>query len=164
MIFGRPGGGKSTFAYKLHQLTGLPIHHLDKHFYEASWVERDYLEFINIQQSIVDSDAWIVDGNATKSFELRYARADLVLYFNFPRWLCYWRTIKRLFCKDTSIDDRADGCRETVRWSLLKYMWSFEDRVKDKVVLLGNKYPQVKFVEVKNDKQLLNLLNMIVNE
>jgi adenylate kinase family enzyme len=41
-IFGRPGSGKSTFAHKLHLKTGLPLYHLDRYFFVANWVERDY--------------------------------------------------------------------------------------------------------------------------
>lgn len=56
-------------------LWGLPLHHLDKYFY---WIEQDYNEFIEIQKNIVDTECWIVDGNSTRSLEIRWARADLV--------------------------------------------------------------------------------------
>lgn len=88
MIFGRPGSGKSTFALWLHKQTGIPLHHLDRHFYIHNWIERDYEEFLAIQQSIVENEEWIVDGNSTKSFEMRYSHADMCLYFNFPRIVC----------------------------------------------------------------------------
>lgn len=157
MIFGRPGSGKSTFALKLHKATNIPIHHLDKHFYEANWAEREYQEFLDIQQAIVNEDNWIIDGNSTKSLEMRYAKADLVLYFNYPKWLCLYRIFKRLFVKDKELDDRADSCKETVRWSLIKYMWGFENRVKNLIDNLSAKYPEVKFIEVANGKDLRKL-------
>jgi len=162
MIFGRPGSGKSTFALALHEATGLPLHHLDKHFYESNWVERDYQEFMKIQNSIIDTTEWIIDGNNTKSLESRYSQADLVLYFNYPRWLCYLRTIKRLFSKRSGIDDRALGCSETIRFSLLRYMWTFEDRVKDQIRYMRTKYPHVLFAEIKNNKQTKNIMKMII--
>lgn len=46
MIFGRPGGGKSTSANQLSKELGLPIYHLDKYFYVENWVERNYQEFL----------------------------------------------------------------------------------------------------------------------
>lgn len=158
MIFGRPGSGKSTFALALSQVTGLPLHHLDKHFYKANWRERDHQEFLNIQQSIIKSDSWIVDGNSTKSLEMRYSKADLVLYFNYPRWICYLRIFQRLFKKNSAIDDRASGCKETVRWSLLRYMWSFEERVAKPIDVLKEKYPSTRFVEITSDKEAVTLL------
>jgi adenylate kinase family enzyme len=157
MIFGRPGSGKSTFALHLSKATDLPLYHLDKYFYEANWVERNYHEFLSDQKSLVNQERWIIDGNNTKSLEMRYAKADLVLYFNYPRVACYWRIFKRLFSKNKAIDDRAKGCQETVRWSLLKYMWSFENRVAKQIADLRQKYPNCKFIEIASDKDLVQL-------
>ncbi|MBA2655827.1 MAG: DNA topology modulation protein [Tatlockia sp.] len=159
MIMGRSGSGKSTFAYKLHQLTKLPLYHLDKFFFTDNWIERNYQEFLNIQYSIVQQEQWIIDGNSTKSFELRYKQADLCIYFNFPRYLCFWRVFKRLFCKDFRIKDRAANCPEKISWSLLKYMWGFEKRVDIILANLKKNYPQVDFVEVQSDSELIKLLN-----
>lgn len=158
MIFGRPGSGKSTFALKLHETTGLPLYHLDKYFFENNWKERNYNEFLTIQRSLVNQDEWIIDGNSTKSFEMRYAKADLALYFNYPRYICYWRIFKRLFCKNKAIDDRAENCNETVRFSLIKYMWSFEKRVKKQIANLRTKYPNCRFMEITSDKDLGDFL------
>ena len=88
---------------------------------------------------------------------MRYSKADLVLHFNYPRVLCYWRILKRLFYKTKEIDDRADGCKETVRWSLLKYMWGFENRVAKQIIELKQKHPNCKFIEISSDKELAQL-------
>jgi len=157
MIFGIPGSGKSTFALMLHKKTGIPLYHLDCHFYVCNWQERDYQEFLDIQKKIVDQEQWIIDGNCIKSLEMRYQRADLCLYFNYPRWLCYLRIIKRLFTKDHKIKDRAQGCPETICWSLLAYIWSFEKRVFNQTKILKAQYPEVQFVEIRNDNDLKNL-------
>lgn len=163
MIFGRPGGGKSTFALTLSKSLKLPLHHLDKHFYISNWVERDYQEFLEIQKLIVAISSWIIDGNSTKSLEIRFAKADLVLYFNYPRWLCYWRIFKRLFYKNSELNDRADGCYELITWSLLRYMWSFEVRVADRIRMLREKYPKTTFIEIKSDIELAKLKESIVS-
>ncbi|OYZ36510.1 MAG: DNA topology modulation protein [Alphaproteobacteria bacterium 16-39-46] len=157
MIFGRPGSGKSTFALKLHKATKLPLHHLDKHFFEENWIERDYQEFLNIQQALVDQEAWIIDGNSLKSLEMRYGRADTALYFNFPIGQCYWRVFKRLFDKNPEIDDRAEGCRETVKMDLLRYIWRVPKRVALYLDFLRETYPNVRFIEIKSKRDLKKL-------
>ncbi|STX51310.1 DNA topology modulation protein [Legionella busanensis] len=154
MIMGRSGSGKSTFAYQLHQQTHLPLYHLDKYFFTDYWVERNYQEFLSIQQSFVNQEQWIIDGNSTKSFEMRYKRATLCLYFNYPKMLCYWRVLKRFFYKDKRIDDRATNCHEKVSWSLLKYMWGFEKRVQTLLKQLQQNYPQTLFIEIHSDREL----------
>lgn len=158
MIFGRPGSGKSTFASSLANILNLPLHHLDKHFYTEKWAKRNYDEFLNIQNKIVNSNAWIVDGNCTSSFEMRWSKADLVLYFNFPRVVCYPRILRRFFKSNKMLDDRAEGCYETIRFSLLKYMWNFEERISPQIMLFKEKYSDVVFREIKSNNDL-NKLN-----
>ncbi len=168
MIFGRPGSGKSTFAHKLHKLTELPLYHLDKYFFTANWVKRDYQEFLQKQQGLVDKNLWIIDGTQIKSLEMRYARAELCIFLNLPRWICYIRIFKRLFgFKNSQIQDRAKGCKETINksfLSLLKYMWKFDARVAKSIADLRKKYPHVEFIEIKNDKELEQLKRNWHNE
>ncbi|MDP1974532.1 MAG: DNA topology modulation protein [Alphaproteobacteria bacterium] len=130
MIFGRPGGGKSTFARMLSKLTNIPVHHLDRHFYLPNWVERDYQEFLEIQQLIVETDRWIIDGNNTKSLETRYKNADLVLYFNYPKFTCYWRVLKRFLTKKENSEDRAFSSSENIIWIIKKNIWKLEEHLK----------------------------------
>lgn len=159
MIFGRPGSGKSTFAYQLHQIIKLPLYHLDKFFFISNWNERNHQEFIDLQKSFVNQERWIIDGNNLKSLEMRYAKADLVLYFNYSRRICYPRVLKRLWKKDLLIDDRAQGCPEILRWRLMVYMWTFEKRVAQQILDLKAKYPDTKIIEIRNDHDLIYLKN-----
>ncbi len=154
MIFGRPGSGKSTFATWLSEVLGLPLYHLDKHFYVNDWVERDYSEFLQIQKNIVDTECWIVDGNNIRSLEMRWSRADLVIYFNMPKVICGQRIIKRFLKPNQSFDDRAPGCKEKISWRLFKYMWGFDKRVAQDITTLKQRYPHVVFKEIKNAHDL----------
>nr|HAT8713833.1 DNA topology modulation protein [Legionella jordanis] len=157
MIMGRSGSGKSTFAYQLQQKMKLPLHHLDKYFFTDFWVERDYQQFLDIQQSLVAQEQWIIDGNAIQSFEMRYKCAQICIYFNFPKYLCFWRVFRRFCFKDKRIDDRPENCPETISWSLIKYMWNFEHRVAPILSRLKSDYPKVCFVEVCSDRDLKHI-------
>ncbi len=157
-IFGRPGSGKSTFALQLNKKTGLPLFHLDRFFYVSNWVERDYDEFLQIQQTLVCQDRWIIDGNSLQSLGVRYSKAELVLYFNYPAWLCTLRVIKRIFTKNDAIKDRAEGCPEKISWSLISYLWTFETRKSCQLLSdigrLRPKHPDVPFFEIRTKKDL----------
>ncbi len=157
-IFGRPGSGKSTFTKELHTTTGLPLYHLDRYFFSAGWIEAPSEQFLAQQREFVAQDAWIIDGNSLQSLELRYARAQVCIYFNYPRLLCTLRLFKRRFFKDKAISDRAAGCPEKLSWALLQYLWTFESRKNHRLVKLiadlRARYPHVLFVEIKNDKEL----------
>lgn len=142
MIVGRPGSGKSTFAVLLQKILDIPLFHLDKYFFIEHWILQEYETFLSIQKELVAKPCWIIDGNSSRSFDIRYREADLCLFFNLPKWLCYWRVFKRLFSKSSEIDDRAPLCKETVRWSLLSYMWNYEQRIGSVLNGLKNKYPK----------------------
>ncbi|CEK10548.1 GNAT family N-acetyltransferase [Legionella hackeliae] len=157
MIIGKPGSGKSTFAVSLKRKLALPLFHLDKFFFEANWVERKSNEFLSIQEEIVNQNSWIIDGNSIKSLELRYSKTDICLYFNFPRRLCYWRLLKRFVKPNSILDDRAPGCKNTIRWALLKYLWSYEDKVSGQLLELRERYSHVNFIEIRSSRDLAAL-------
>lgn len=78
MIIGRPGSGKSTFSIMLQKSLNIPLFHLDKYFFIADWVPREYEDFLSLQKELVAKPCWIIDGNSSKSFEIRYQ--DLLSY------------------------------------------------------------------------------------
>jgi adenylate kinase family enzyme len=161
-IFGRPGSGKSTFSNRLHHKTALPLYHLDAYFFIANWMERDYQEFLTLQQHIVDQEKWIIDGNCIKSLAMRYARADLCIYFNYPRWLCLLRMIKRLYWQGNITNDIADGCKRNVTWKLVVYMWTFEKRINQRIAKLQATYPQTRYIEIQNRNDLKKVLKLLI--
>ena len=157
MILGRPGSGKSTFACKLSQQTGLPLHHLDKDFFVSGWVEINNQYLMQIQENITKGSTWIIDENSVRSLETRWKNAELMLYLSHNRVVCLHRLIKRLFIKAVHIDDRVDNCPEILRFKLIKYMWTFEVRVKPPIEVLKAKYPSAKFIDINSDKDLENV-------
>jgi adenylate kinase family enzyme len=161
MIFGLPGSGKSTFALTLSQTLKLPLYHLDKYFYVENWAERDKKDFLNIQNTLVEKDTWIIDGNAVRSLEMRYRRADLALYFCAPRLVCLSRLIQRRLLKNTSIKDRASGCRERLPFHLIRYMWTFDHRVHPILVSLQETYPHTPFYIIRSLKELESIPNLM---
>lgn len=154
VIFGRPGSGKSTFAHRLSQRSGIPLHHLDAHFFTANWVERDARDFARIERELVRGSQWIIDGNCVHSLGTRWAAATTVLYLNQSRAVCLWRIFKRALRGGTQLDDRAEDCPESLRLKFLRYTWTFDRKVKPIIRALRAQYPQVEFHEVRTDQQL----------
>lgn len=162
MIFGRPGSGKSTFAVALSQYLNLPLYHLDKYFFTFNWVERPYEEFLALQQHIINQDYWIIDGNSVRSLEMRYAHADLVIYFDRSRWLCLFRLMKRRLSKDKTIDDRAPHCPEILRFRLIAYMWTFHKRVASFLQCIAKNSCKKPVIYIKNDHDIQKCLERLL--
>ncbi len=148
-VIGLPGSGKSTFSARLAEILRIPVHHLDRHMFEPDGKKRDKQEFIAIQQAILDEDAWIVEGCSFSTFEMRFAKADVIIYFHFSRMVCYWRMCKRIF----NYKENFGGLR-AITWELVKYTWNFDHEKRSKIEELRKKYPRIEFLIFKGRKDV----------
>lgn len=165
MIFGRPGSGKSTFALPLKKALSLPLYHLDRYFFVENWKERDKEEFLALQKSFVAQDQWIIDGNAMRSLEMRYARADISLFFCYPKLTCLFRVLKRRFYeKKRDIQDRAEGCSEAVHWNFVKYLWTFEKRYESFIEEVRGRYPTTPFFKITTEEERRQVEDFLLKE
>lgn len=155
-IIGLPGSGKSTFASKLGKLLHVPVHHLDRHMFEPNGKKKDKQEFLELQRRIVDEESWVIEGCSFSTFEMRFARANVVIYFFLPRYLCFWRMVKRVFNYDKSF-----GGLRKISWDLLKYTWNFDKEKRDKIEELAKKYPALEFHIFRRQKEANHYLDQI---
>ena len=84
IIIGCSGAGKSTFARKLRDATGLPLHYLDRIWHRPDRTNISREEFDAALAGILVRDSWIIDGNYARTLELRLAACDTVFFFDFP--------------------------------------------------------------------------------
>lgn len=96
IIIGCPGSGKTTFAIKLHSTTGLPLYHLDAiwHKPDKTHIPRD--EFDERLAEVLQLDEWIIDGNYSRTLEMRLSACDTVFLFDLPTEVCLSGAIERL--------------------------------------------------------------------
>ncbi|MCH9630861.1 MAG: hypothetical protein S4CHLAM37_08670 [Chlamydiia bacterium] len=161
MVFGLPGSGKSNFCSRLAKLTSLPLHHIDKHFFYPRWVSRDKEEVLNIQKQIIAEEKWILDGNSMRTLELRFQRADIAILFNFKLSVCFFRMVKRIFRKDRHIKDLPEGCKKSIRYSLIRYLIIYKKKYGPQIQSLKEKYPNVTFLEFTSDQDVEGFLSNV---
>lgn len=146
-LIGLPGSGKSTFASKLGGILGIPVHHLDRHMFEPDGKKRDKQEFIEVQNAMLAEKAWVIEGCSFSTFEMRFAKADVLIYFHFSRLVCFLRLFKRLFNYKKDF-----GGLRAINWEILKYTWNFDKEKRSKIEELRQKYPQTEFLIFKGQK------------
>lgn len=78
IVIGSPGAGKSTFARKLRDKTGLPLHYLDAIWRRSDKTNITRDEFDSKLADILKTDEWIVDGNYGRTLEMRLKACDTV--------------------------------------------------------------------------------------
>ena len=101
--------------------------------------KREKTEFLALKESLLKENTWIIEGCSFSTLEMRFARADTVIYFDLPRMLCIWRVCKRLFAFDQHLSET--GCLDGVNWPLIKYIWNFNRDKKQGIEELSKQYP-----------------------
>lgn len=96
IVIGCPGSGKTTFAEKLNKCTGLPLYYLDAiwHKPDKTHIPRD--EFDERIREIFSTDEWIIDGNYSRTIEMRLIECDTVFLFDLPTEVCIQGATERL--------------------------------------------------------------------
>ncbi|MBQ9151144.1 MAG: hypothetical protein IJX72_02750, partial [Clostridia bacterium] len=87
-VIGCPGGGKSTFARRLHALTGLPLCHLDRLYWKPDHTTVTKEEFRTRLQEVMETEQWIIDGNYGSTMERRIMACDAVFFLDYPAEIC----------------------------------------------------------------------------
>jgi adenylate kinase family enzyme len=96
-VFGNAGGGKSTIARRLAELTSLPLYVVDMMQFAAGGVKVPEDEFLQAHADLLRRDKWIIDGfgSAALAWE-RFAAADTLVYVDLSLLLHYAWVTQRL--------------------------------------------------------------------
>lgn len=135
LVIGISGAGKSTFARKLAQRTGLPLIHLDREFWHPGWTITPRDEWRARVAELARREAWIMDGSYGASLDIRLPRADAVVWFDYPRLRCLRRVAWRIATTYGRVrPDLAPGCPEQIDWEFLRYVWDFNAKSRPQIV------------------------------
>ena len=96
IIIGCPGSGKTTFAEKLSEITGLPLYYLDAIWHKPDKTHIAREDFDKRILEIFDTPEWIIDGNYNRTIELRLKQCDTVFLFDLPTDVCIQGATERL--------------------------------------------------------------------
>lgn len=138
-IFGKPGGGKSTLAKTLCEVTGLSLFQLDSIEYGEGGIRVSEEVYIQRHRDILNKDNWLIDGlGSLESFRERIAAADTLVFIDLPLLLHFWWVTKRLikspFIHPEGWPKGSPILRSTfTSWSNLYYsykLWTPEFRQK----------------------------------
>lgn len=137
MVIGCPGSGKSTFSRALHEVTGLPLVHLDRLYWRADKTTVSHVEFDKALQEAMQEKTWILDGNYLRTIKMRLLSADTVFFLDYPLEVC--------LC---GIAERQGQTRSDMPWieqeqdpALLDFVKAFPAEGRPKIMALLAQYP-----------------------
>lgn len=88
IVIGSPGAGKSTFARKLRDMTGLPLYYLDMLWHRPDQTNISKEAFDTRLGEMLKTDKWIIDGNYLRTLEMRLRECDTVFLMDYPLEVC----------------------------------------------------------------------------
>ena len=137
-VVGCPGAGKTTFVRVLAKKTKLPPIHLDTYYHDktkAYYEASDLDAWVAKANELSAKERWIMDGNFGATFNVRFARADTVIFFDYSRYLCFWRILKRRV-KYHSLPrpEMPQDWEEKFDYGFLRYVWNFKSWSRPKLL------------------------------
>ncbi|MGD9711573.1 MAG: AAA family ATPase [Thermomicrobiales bacterium] len=156
MIVGSAGSGKSTLARRIGGLLDLPVVHLDTLYWRPGWIAPRPEEWREHVRAAVQSDRWVIDGNYSDTFDLRFERADTAILLDAPRRTCIQRVLRRSLMHHGEIRaDNAPGCPERLEWTFLKWVWAWpSSRRPDMIRRLDSAPPNVRVLVLRNSREI----------
>ena len=103
IVLGCPGSGKSHLARRLHEKTGIPLYPLDRIWWRPDRTHVSRPEFDERLGEILRTDAWILDGDYSRTYEVRMAACDTVLFLDYDEAQCIEGITER-------VGTRRDDC------------------------------------------------------
>ena len=160
-ITGATGSGKTTLAGKVAKAINGGFFDLDEFHWLPDWRERDKAEFRELVEDAASKESWVMSGNYKEVSPLIWARADTVVWLDYPFYLVFWRLLKRSIMR---IYDRRSVCNGNYESLSIFFssesimVWLFRSYWKRKRTMreaLDNRapHPHITFVHLKSPKE-----------
>lgn len=167
-VVGTSASGKSTFARKLAEATGLPYIEMDRVFWQPNWTEPSDEVFFSNLRNALSGDHWVLDGNYTRTIPIKWEKIELVIWldYSFPRTLI--QSIARAISRAWSQEELWEGTgnRESFKQSFFSkksiIWWSIKThakvRAKYESYLKDPKYSHIRFIRLKSHAEAAQFL------
>ncbi|SFQ21412.1 Adenylate kinase [Lachnospiraceae bacterium XBB1006] len=138
MVIGCPGGGKSTFSRALHEITGIPLVHLDMLNWNADKTTVGKPVFRQRLADEIKKERWIIDGNYGSTIEMRLKVCDTVFFLDYSVDVCLKGALDRRGKERTDLPWVEDVNEEDSEF--LEFIKNYNEQSKPQVIALLEKY------------------------
>ena len=158
LIIGCPGAGKSTFARRLQSLTGLPLYYLDRLWHRPDRTNVTREAFDAALAGLLTRPAWIIDGDYSRTLQVRLEACDTVFFLDYPLEACL-----------AGVENRRNSLRPDMPWvetelnaEFLQYILDFgRDQLPIVTALLERYRGRRKIITFHSRAEADNYLNAL---
>lgn len=149
IIIGSPGAGKTVFARKLRDASGLPLYYLDKIWHKPDQTNISCEEFDLKLQDILRRERWIIDGNYQRTMEMRMRECDMVFLLDVGREICLDGACSRIGRTREDLPWMESELDEEFKQEIL----SFGERQLPQIYELLEKYREEKTIVIFRSRE-----------
>lgn len=158
ILLGCPGSGKSTISKKLRDATGLPLFHLDNIWWKPDKSHISRAEFDQKLEEILSGDRWIIDGDYSRTVEIRFKSCDTVIFLDYSFEECMNGIKERVGKKRTDMP----WTEQTLDPELVKQVENYERDNRPVILSLFEKYPDVNRLVFKSRLEAAEWMRRLV--
>lgn len=131
VVVGTSCSGKTTFARRLAELTGVPHVELDALHWGPDWSLRENFRDAVLAES--ERTSWVMDGNYPAVRDLIWRRCTAIVWLDYPFTLVFGRALRRIarrvFLREVLYSDNRETLArglfdsEGVLWWIVRTYW-----------------------------------------
>ncbi|WP_221090774.1 P-loop NTPase family protein [Deinococcus aquaedulcis] len=118
IVIGTSGSGKTTLARHLAARLGVLHGEQDAWNHLAGWQEAPLAQFRAQVAAFTAAPAWVMDGNYSRARDIGWARADTIVWLDYPAPVVFGRVLRRTVWRVLTQEELWNGNRETLRGTL----------------------------------------------
>ncbi|MGR5196038.1 adenylate kinase [Vibrio rotiferianus] len=167
-VVGSSASGKSTFSKQLAMKLGVTYLEMDRLFWLPDWKELDDETFFDKVVDVTQQDAWVLDGNYSRTQPYKWQRVDTIIWLDYSRAITTYRSITRAIKRAWTQEEcwEGTGNRESFRkaflsmdsiiwWSVKNYQKNRKRYLKLKDELKGS---PIEFIHITSPKMAQDFL------
>ena len=120
-VIGTSGSGKTTFSQQVAEILAIPYVQMDALFWGPNWYAPRDDEFLPKVQRALAQDAWVLDGNYTRTIPIKWAQVECVIWLDYSLWTTMRQALGRAVRRSISGQELWEGTgnRESFRRSFM---------------------------------------------
>lgn len=158
LIAGTSGAGKSTLAREVATTQGLPYTEIDALFHGPNWEPRP--TFLADIDAVSSGEKWVVEWQYDSARPMLTARADTILWLDYPRYLVMWRVTKRTVWRWLTRAELWNGNRERSLWGaftdkegIIRWAWDTHHLTAERIETLLKEGCHLAIVRLRSPRE-----------